>query len=122
LLRNISKSAVEEELWSEFKEAYANNPNHPQFRAMIDNGNCCNAPDLSELYSALQASPGYQQMIGLQMRDLFNSAQSPIMIRLHEHSLWANRQANSQSQHFFDRHYGLIASHDEKIYCNKNIN
>jgi hypothetical protein len=102
------KAAVEAELWSEFKEAYANNPNHHQFREMIENGIYSNEPDLSELYSALQASPGYQQMIGLQMRALFNSAQSPIMARLHEHSLWANRQENDDAQHAFDKRFALM--------------
>jgi len=102
------KSEVTEELWSEFHEAYADNRNHQQFREMIDNGIYSNTPDLSEFYSKLETSPGYQQMIGLQMRDLFNSAQSPIMIRLHEHSLWANRHENADAQHAFDKRFGLV--------------
>ena len=63
---------------------------------------------LSEIEKQLLASDGYQQLLGLQMRDLFNLAQSPIMVRLHEHSLWANRQENADAQHAFDKRFGLV--------------
>ena len=49
----------------------------------------------------------YQHLIGLQMRGLFNSSQSPLMTRLHEHSLWDNRHASPAEQAVFDKRYGL---------------
>jgi len=99
------KADVELVLWDEFKDAYANNPNHQQFREMIDNGLYSNAPDLTEIYSTLEASPGYQAYVyQLEQRSL---EEQRLFLRLHQHSLWANRHESANAQHAFDTRYGL---------------
>jgi hypothetical protein len=100
------KADVEEELWSEFRAAYTNNPNHQQFRAMIDNGNYSNGPDLNKLYSTLEASLGYQAFLyQLEQRSL--QEQRPFL-GLEKHSFWANRHASEDAQREFDKQFGLV--------------
>ena len=101
------KSAVEETLWDEFKEAYTNNQAHDQFRAMIDSGHESNAPNLTELYCQLEASPGYQAFLyPLEQSSL--EEQKPFLRLHHQHSLWANRSSSTAAQNAFDRKYCLV--------------
>ena len=100
------KSAVKAILWDEFKEAYANNPEHPQFSAMIDNGHESNVPDLTELYAKLEASPGHQAFLyQLEQRSLEEQKRC---LGLLQHSLWTNRHESPVAQNIFDRQYGLV--------------
>ena len=54
----------------------------------------------------MEASPGYQAFLyQLEQRSL--EEQKPFL-RLHQHSLWANRSSSTTAQNAFDRQYGLV--------------
>jgi hypothetical protein len=103
------KNNVIRDIWDEFKLAYGDNLKDRRFLDLI-NVECeyLEVPkELTEIEAQLIASVGHQHFISLQMKDLFNSSQSPLMARLHEHSLWVNRHSSPLAQNDFDKRYGL---------------
>ena len=82
------KARVEAELWDEFQSAYGQNRSHPQFVALINNGQYIDIPDFSAVETKLQTSEA--------------------RLNLERYSLWANRQFNPEAQKDFDKQYGLI--------------
>lgn len=99
------KSKVELIFWDEFKEAYANNQEHPLFREMIENGNYIQLPNLAEIKSQLAQSVGYQDY--LYQLEKYNLAHERMMFSLYRQSLWANRHSSDIAQRAFDSKYGI---------------
>jgi hypothetical protein len=103
------KDIVAKEIWEEFHEAYQENPQHKSYTDLINyGGQFLYAPErLSEIEKQLLASDGYQQLIGLQIRNLSHTSPPSIIDHLHQHSLWANRHASQAFQEAFDKQFGL---------------
>ncbi|PJD90470.1 MAG: hypothetical protein CK426_05420, partial [Legionella sp.] len=100
-------------LWDEFKEAYANKPEDARFRAMIKHGHDSNEPDLSALYSRLEASPGCRAFLYQSEKNGLGEQKSSSS--LVQHGLWANCHKSTEDQDALDKQYGL-GSQDVRLY------
>lgn len=94
---------VEDELWSEFHEAYASDPQHPKFRALIEQGIYCASPNLGYVIAAVQQSKGFEDWC-IQQSSQASRLEKKIN-SLVANSLWEQRV---HDQHAFDRRFGLI--------------
>jgi len=96
---------VQEVLWEEFAEAYANH--HDQrFLNMIDNGMYLNAFCITAIEAQLSASPGYRAYLNKQAQ--LSLSEQSLFLSLEKKSLWANRHSSVEAQKAFDCQYGLI--------------
>jgi ribosomal protein L12E/L44/L45/RPP1/RPP2 len=90
------QESVRDTLWEEFRQAYANNPQHPRFTAMINNGQYLNSPGLDEIEAQLMASPGREAYLAQQSR-----------LSLGQNSFFSNRDTTNATQVLGYTNYGF---------------
>jgi len=83
----IIKPSVQAELWGEFHEAYADDPNHPKLQELLNNSAYLPLPSLATIEA--------------QLRPL------DVSLSAHRDLLWSNRQLSTSAQRAFDQMFGL---------------